>query len=82
MAVGTWKFYTQMYSKTHVTLKSNIIENATNNRLYQIASNYSSFIFTLSAMACLIRPAVSENFAGLLNIYVFYTRCVFDYCGV
>jgi hypothetical protein len=62
MAAGIWKFYTQIYSKTQVTLKSNIIENATNNRLYQITSNDASFIFTPSALACLIRPVVQETF--------------------
>jgi hypothetical protein len=59
MFTGIWKFYTQMCSYTQVTIKSNIIENATNNRLYQIASNDASFIFTSSALVCLIRPAVS-----------------------
>jgi hypothetical protein len=62
MAVGIWKFYTQMYSYNQITIKSNIIETATNNRLYQIANNDASFIFTSSALACLIRPVVPETF--------------------
>jgi hypothetical protein len=53
-----WKFYTQMYSYTQVTVKCNISENATNNRLYQITSNDARFNFTSSALACLIIPAV------------------------
>ena len=59
---GAWKFYKQMCSKTHLTLKSNISENATKNRLFQIASIVVSFIFTSSALAGLFRPAVSETF--------------------
>jgi len=50
--------YTDVH-KNQVTLKSNISEKATNNRLYQAASIDASFIFTSSAMAGLIRPAVS-----------------------
>jgi len=48
--------------KNQFTLKSNICENAANNRLYQIARIDASFIFTSSALAVLIRPAVSEKF--------------------
>jgi hypothetical protein len=74
MAAGIWKFYTQMFSYKQVTIKSNISENATNNRLYQIASNDTSFIFTSSALAGLIRPAVSENFYELQStIAIFYS---------
>jgi hypothetical protein len=62
MATGIWKFYTQMCSYTEVTIKSNISENSKNNRLYQLASNDASFIFTSSALACLMRPAVSGIF--------------------
>jgi len=66
--------------KTQVTLKSNISENATNNRLYQIASKDASFIFTSSALAGLIMLAVSETFfLELQNIYLFYTQRVLDY---
>ena len=66
--------------KNQVTIKINISENATNNRLYQIASNDASFIFTSSALTGLIRPAVSETFfLELQNIYPFYTRSVLDY---
>ena len=69
-----------MYSKPRVTLKNNISKNATNNRLYQIASKDSSFIFTSSALAGLIRPAVSETFfLELQHIYLFYTHSVLDY---
>jgi hypothetical protein len=62
MAAGIWKFYTQMYSYNQITMKSNISEIATNNRLYQIANNDASFIFPSTELACLIRPAVSEFF--------------------
>jgi hypothetical protein len=85
MATGIWKFYTQMCSYTQVTIKSNIIENATNNRLYQIASNDASFIFIFSALAGLISPAVSETFffpPEHQNVSLFYIRSVFDYCSV
>jgi len=83
MVTGIWKFYTQMCSYTQVTLKSNIIENATNNRLYQIARNDASFIFTSFALAGLIRSAVSEFFfSEYQNIFLFYTRSIFHYCSV
>jgi len=60
--------------KNQFTLKSNISGNATNNRLYQIASNDASFIFTSSALAGLLRPAVSETFfVQIQNIDLFYT---------
>ena len=72
-----------MCSKSQVTLKNNIGENATNNRLYQVASIDASFIFTSSAMAALIRPALSETFfSELHNIYLFYVRSVFVYWNV
>jgi len=74
MATGIWKFYTQMCSYTQVMLKSNISENATNNRLYQLASNDASFIFTYSVLAGLIMAAVSENFYKLQStIAIFYS---------
>ena len=82
---GVWKFYKQMCSKTHLTLKSNISENATNKRLSQIrvASIDASFIFTSSALAGLIRPTVSEIFfLQIQNIYLFYTRSVLDYWSI
>jgi hypothetical protein len=77
MAAGIWKFYTQMYSYKQVTTKSNS-ENATNSRLYQIASNDASFIFTSTELACLIRPAVWVIFCRPSE-YVFYTQSVLDY---
>jgi hypothetical protein len=61
-------------------IKSNISENTTNNKLYQIASIDASFIFTSSALAGLIRAPVSETFfLELHDIYLFYTRSVLDY---
>ena len=69
---GIWKIYTQMCSRSQVTLKNNISENATNNRLYQIARIDASFISTSSALTGLIRPAVSETFF-LLLYYMFYS---------
>jgi len=72
-----------MCSKSQVTLKNNIGENATNNRLYQVASTDASFIFTSSEVAALIRPAVSETFfSEHHNIYLFYARSVFVYWNV
>jgi len=69
-----------MCSRSQVTLKNNISENATNNRLYQIASIDASFIFTSSEVAAIIRPAVTEIFfSELHNIYLFYARSVFVY---
>jgi len=79
---GLLKFgnFIHILRKSQVTLKNNISENATKNRLYQMARFDASFISTSSALTGLIRPAVSQTFfLELQKIYHFYTQRVLNY---